>query len=133
MLRGQQFVLICCIILSFTLYKVIYSKPKMEKDGMIIQVQLPDPVIENIIGEFNDINNSIHVWATLQLMGINANSTCQKCLEDIFAEANRLNNLEEKKSFFYFLKKINFKYFIFYLFNFYFKFPFVLKMKHKIS
>ncbi|KAL7078413.1 hypothetical protein ACQ4LE_001988 [Meloidogyne hapla] len=96
--RGQL-PFLCFIILIFSYYA--HSKLRMEKNGMIVQVKLHKNVTEAIFEQYNDFNSSINVWASLQLLDIDTNSTCQKCLEYVFAEAFRYNT-EEKNQFFYY-------------------------------
>ncbi|CAK5047492.1 unnamed protein product [Meloidogyne enterolobii] len=97
--RRGQLPLLCCIILIFSYY--ISDGLRMQKDGMIIKDNLEDSVTTAIVDQFNDFNEPINVWGTLQLLGIDANSTCQQCLEHVFDEAFRYNTEKENQYFGY--------------------------------
>nr|CAD2184475.1 unnamed protein product [Meloidogyne enterolobii] len=74
---------------------------QMQKEGMIIKDKLEHSVTTAIVDQFNDFNEPINVWGTLQLLGIDANSTCQQCLEHVFDEAFRYNTEKENQYFGY--------------------------------
>nr|CAD2184034.1 unnamed protein product [Meloidogyne enterolobii] len=97
--RRGQLPLFCCIILIFSYY--ISDGLRMQKDLMIIKDNLEDSVTTAIVDQFNDFNEPINVWGTLQLLGIDANSTCQQCLEHVFDEAFRYNTEKENQYFGY--------------------------------
>uniref|UniRef100_A0A915M150 Uncharacterized protein n=1 Tax=Meloidogyne javanica TaxID=6303 RepID=A0A915M150_MELJA len=97
--RRGQLPLLCCIILIFSYY--ISDGLRMQKDLMIIKDKLEDSVTTAIVDQFYDFNEPINVWGTLQLLGIDANSTCQQCLEHVFDEAFRYNTEKDNQYFGY--------------------------------
>ncbi|CAK5085993.1 unnamed protein product [Meloidogyne enterolobii] len=97
--RRGQLPLFCCFILIFSYY--FSDGLRMQKDLMIIKDNLEDSVTTEIVNQFNDFNEPINVWGTLQLLGIDANSTCQQCLEHVFDEAFRYNTEKENQYFGY--------------------------------
>uniref|UniRef100_A0A914MDW7 Uncharacterized protein n=1 Tax=Meloidogyne incognita TaxID=6306 RepID=A0A914MDW7_MELIC len=97
--RRGQLPLLCCIILIFSYY--FSTGLQMQKEGMIIKDKLEHSVTTAIVEQFNDFNEPINVWASLQLLGIDANSTCQQCLEHVFDEAFRYNTEKENQYFGY--------------------------------
>nr|CAD2152247.1 unnamed protein product [Meloidogyne enterolobii] len=104
--RRGQLPLLSCTILIFSYY--FSNGFQMQKEGMVIKDtldktkdKLEPSCTSTIVENFNDFNEPINVWGTLQLLGIDANSTCQQCLEHVFDEAFRYNTEKENQYFGY--------------------------------